>query len=122
MDLFPEYQPQATRLRPRLKSLADRGVYFGTSSWKYDGWLGSIYSEDRYQTRGKLSKAKFEENCLTEYAQTFPTVCGDFAFYQFPSQEYWQRLFDAASAPFVFSFKVPEDITVAVWPKHARYG
>ena len=32
MELFPEYQPQATRLRPVLKSLADRGTYFGTSS------------------------------------------------------------------------------------------
>jgi hypothetical protein len=40
MDLIPEYQSQATRLRPRLKSPAERGIYFGTSSWKYDGWLG----------------------------------------------------------------------------------
>jgi hypothetical protein len=49
--------PQAARLAPKLHALADRGVYFGTSSWKYDGWIGSIYREDRYlerQVRGKL--------------------------------------------------------------------
>jgi hypothetical protein len=89
MSLFPEPDeppPQAARLRPRLRALADRGIYFGTSSWKYEGWLGSIYKTDRYLTRGKHSRAKFEENCLAEYAEVFPTVCGDFAFY-YPGKE-----------------------------------
>ncbi len=117
-----EMPPQAARLAPKLRDLADRGIYFGTSSWKYEGWLGSIYSEGRYVTRGKLSKAKFEQNCLTEYCETFPTVCGDLTFYQFPSEEYWAKLFDATPEHFVFGFKVPEDITVETWPKHARYG
>ncbi len=45
--------PQAARLAPKLRALADRGVYFGTSSWKYEGWLGSIYSRDRYITRAE---------------------------------------------------------------------
>jgi uncharacterized protein YecE (DUF72 family) len=114
--------PQAARLAPKLRDLAEDGIYFGTSSWKYDGWLGSIYSEDRYETRGKFSNAKFEQDCLSEYAETFPTVCGDFAFYQFPTPQYWAKLFDATPDGFVFSFKVPEDITVATWPTHARYG
>src|SRR5690348_7777291 len=73
--------PQAARLRPKLRALAERRIYFGTSSWKYDGWLGSIYSPDRYATRAKFSKKKFEDTCLAEYAETFPAVCGDFAFY-----------------------------------------
>jgi hypothetical protein len=34
-------------------------VYFGTSSWKYEGWLGSIYTPERYLTRGKFSKKKW---------------------------------------------------------------
>src|SRR4051812_44028294 len=105
-----------------LRALAAQGIYFGTSSWKYEGWLGSIYTEGRYQTRGKHSKKKFEETCLSQYAATFPTVCGDFAFYQFPSEEYWERLFRQTPADFLFGFKVPEDITVATWPMHARYG
>jgi uncharacterized protein YecE (DUF72 family) len=128
MSLFPEFDladglpPLASRLGPKLRALASRGVYFGTSSWKYEGWLGTIYNEKRYQTRGKLSKRKFEENCLTEYTATFPTVCGDFAFYQFPSADYWARLFEATPADFQFAFKVPEDITAFTWPSHARYG
>jgi uncharacterized protein YecE (DUF72 family) len=114
--------PQAARLAPKLRALAGSGIYFGTSSWKYEGWLGSIYAEASYLTRGKHSKAKFEENCLSEYAQTFPIVCGDFAFYQFPSAEYWAKLFGATPSNFIFGLKVPEDITVSTWPKHARYG
>ena len=117
-----EMPPQAARLRPKLRALADHGIYFGTSSWKYEGWLGSIYSLDRYQTRGKLSKAKFEAECLRQYAETFPAVCGDFAFYQFPSDEYWAELFGSTPDGFLFGLKVPEDITVATWPGHARYG
>ena len=54
MDAEPiEQLAQAKRLRPRLRALASDGVYFGTSSWKYDGWLGSIYSPDRYITLGR---------------------------------------------------------------------
>jgi uncharacterized protein YecE (DUF72 family) len=123
MDAEPiEQLAQAKRLRPRLRALASDGVYFGTSSWKYDGWLGSIYSPDRYITRGKHSTTKFEDTCLGEYAETFPTVCGDFSFYQFPSQDYWDRLFSQTPGDFIFAFKVPEEITVSTWPKHARYG
>ena len=114
--------PQAARLGPKLRALAERGVYFGTCSWKYEGWLGSIYSPDRYQTRGKFSKKKFEAECLAEYAETFPTVCGDFAFYQFPRAEYWQAPLRRHAGVAAFGLKVPEDITVARWPSHARYG
>jgi uncharacterized protein YecE (DUF72 family) len=123
--LFPKLDnlpPQAARLKPKLRSLAGEGLYFGTSSWKYDGWLGSIYSSPRYQTRGKHSTKKFEDTCLAEYAETFPTVCGDFAFYQFPTAEYWDRLFRQTPSDFLFGLKVPEEITVSTWPKHARYG
>ncbi len=128
MSLLPGFEeetpmaPQAARLAPRLRSLAERGIYFGTSSWKYEGWLGTIYNEERYKTRGKLSKKKFDESCFREYASTFPTVCGDFAFYQFPSPDSWAKLFETTPPGFLFGFKVPEDLTVATWPAHARYG
>ena len=46
--------PQAARLGPKLRALAERGVYFGTSSWKYEGWLGSIYSPERYTHPGQV--------------------------------------------------------------------
>jgi uncharacterized protein YecE (DUF72 family) len=114
--------PLAARLAPALQSLAQRGVYFGTSSWKYEGWLGSIYTRERYLTRGRFSRKKFEAECLREYAETFPVVGGDFSFYQFPTPEYWANLFRGLPAAFGFGLKVPEEITVKHWPGHARYG
>jgi uncharacterized protein YecE (DUF72 family) len=115
-------RPQAARLAPKLRTLADRGVYLGTSSWKYPGWLRSIYTPERYESRGKFSQKKFEAECLAEYARTFRTVGGDFSFYQFPSPDYWARLFDRSPESLTFGLKVPEAITVAKWPGHARYG
>ena len=110
------------RLRDRLNNLAARGVYIGGSSWKYEGWLDQIYSRDRYRTRGRFSKKLFEETCLSEYATVFPTVCGDFAFYQFPSEAFWTKLFRQTPDTFRWGFKVPEQITVSSWPVHPRYG
>src|SRR5438270_7350748 len=104
--------PQAARLAPILRTWADRGIYFGTSSWKYEGWLGAIYSEDRYRSRGKFSRKKFEAECLREYAEIFPAVGGDFSFYQFPTAEFWADLFQGLPERFQFGFKVPEEITV----------
>ncbi len=122
LTLFDDRPAQATRLAPRLRALAAQGIYFGTSSWKYEGWLGSIYTPDRYTVRGKFSHRKFEAECLAEYAETFPVVCGDFSFYQFPSPDFWRELFGGTPAALQFGFKVPEEITVAAWPRHARYG
>jgi uncharacterized protein YecE (DUF72 family) len=109
-------------LAKRLRTLANQHVWIGTSSWKYSGWLGQIYTRERYQTRGKLSQKRFEAECLAEYAETFPIVCGDFSFYQFPSPEYWNKLFGSAPAELQFVLKVPEEVTCEVFPNHARYG
>src|SRR5579862_8104458 len=81
-------------LARRLGDLSAQNIFIGGSSWKYEGWLGQIYSASRYSTRGRFSKRVFEDNCLSEYAETFPAVCGDFAFYQFPREEFWKRLFN----------------------------
>jgi uncharacterized protein YecE (DUF72 family) len=114
--------PLAARLAPSLRALAERGVYLGTSSWKYPGWLGSVYTRERYVTRGKFSNTKFEAQCLREYAETFPVVGGDFSFYQFPTPDSWGRVFSGTPPDFGFGLKVPEQITVPRWPGHARYG
>jgi len=97
-------------------------LFLGTSSWKYEGWLGQIYTPERYFTRGRFSAKRFEQECLNEYAETFPIVCGDFAFYQFPTAAFWRKLFDQVPAPFQFAFKVPEEITLPVFPSLPRYG
>ena len=109
-------------LAARLRSLAAENIWIGTSSWKYEGWLGQIYSPDRYLTRGRFSRKRFEAECLAEYAETFPVVCGDFSFYQFPPPEYWSKLFASAPATLRMALKVPEEVTAEVFPKHARYG
>lgn len=119
-DPAPEFDKAA--LAGRLRALASQNIWIGTSSWKYPGWLDQIYSRDRYTTRGKFSQKRFEAECLAEYAETFPIVCGDFSFYQFPTPEFWQRLFATAPGGLRFALKVPEEVTAEVFPRHARYG
>jgi uncharacterized protein YecE (DUF72 family) len=123
---LPLFDPPSTfdraGLANRLRQLAHEDIWIGTSSWKYPGWLDQIYTRERYQTRGKFSQKRFEAECLAEYAETFPIVCGDFSFYQFPSPEYWRKLFASAPAALQFVLKVPEEVTCEVFPKHARYG
>src|SRR5688572_20897509 len=95
------------RLANTLSNLAREGVMIGTSSWKYEGWIGQIYSREPYMVRGRFSQKRFEQQCLAEYAQTFPVVCGDFSFYQFPSEDFWAKLFASAPPSLQFAFKVP---------------
>jgi uncharacterized protein YecE (DUF72 family) len=122
-SLFEEPQEfDRQRLRARLAALAQENIFIGTSSWKYEGWLGQIYSRQRYLTRGRFSQKRFNEECLDEYAETFPIVCGDFSFYQFPSESFWSKLFGSAPATMQFAFKVPEEVTVKQFPRHPRYG
>jgi uncharacterized protein YecE (DUF72 family) len=109
-------------LGKRLRALADQRIFIGTSSWKYDGWLGQIYTRERYFSRGKFSQKAFEAECLREFAETFPIVCGDFSFYQFPTPEFWKKLFTGAPPQLQFALKVPEEVTVEVFPRHPRYG
>lgn len=105
-----------------LRRLAAEGIYLGTSSWKYEGWLGQVYTHSNYLSRGRFSRKLFEATCLSEYAKVFPAVCGDFSFYQFPSEEYWRRLFGQVPPEFLFAFKAPEQITCKTFPRHERYG
>ncbi len=118
LPLFPEPEPETKSiLTPRLRALAAQNIFIGTSSWKYPGWIGEIYTPHRY-----TSQKRFEAECLAEYAETFPIVCGDFAFYQFPSPQFWQKLFALVPQSFLFAFKTPEEITRPRFPSHPRYG
>jgi hypothetical protein len=65
------------KIKLRAEKLAADGIFIGKSSWKYEGWLDQIYSRDRYIFRGKFAKARFDRNCLAEYAEVFKTVCID---------------------------------------------
>jgi uncharacterized protein YecE (DUF72 family) len=109
-------------LARRMAKLAQQNILVGGSSWKYEGWLDQIYTRSRYLTRGRFSKKQFEEGCLEEYGEVYRTVCGDFAFYQFPSDDFWKRLFSQVPPSFQFAFKVPERITCKIFPVQTRYG
>ncbi|MDB6139969.1 MAG: hypothetical protein JWO94_3041, partial [Verrucomicrobiaceae bacterium] len=80
-------QPSFPReaLRQALQALAANNVYIGTSSWKYPGWMGLLYDEQRYIWRGRFAQNRFERDCLEEYSQIFHTVCVDAGYYRFPS-------------------------------------
>ena len=102
--------------------LAAQGVFIGTSSWKYEGWMGQLYTPQRYEYRGKVAKTRFERDCLAEYAEVFKTVCVDAAYYDFPRREYLQRLADAVPDDFRFGFKVTDAVTLKKFPNLPRFG
>jgi uncharacterized protein YecE (DUF72 family) len=108
--------------RARISALAERGIFLGTSSWKYDGWVGQIYTAERYEYRGRFAMSRFEENCLREYAETFRTVCFDGSFYALPDERKLQAMADQVPDNFRFGFKVSDEITVKRWPEVARSG
>lgn len=102
--------------------LADNDVLIGASSWKYPGWLGQIYDEQRYLWRNKFANSRFEKGCLEEYGAIFSTVSVDAGYYRFPSQQYLASL--AAQVPdgFKLSFKVTDEITIKKFTKLPRFG
>jgi len=106
----------------QVSNLASRNIFIGTSSWKYEGWLGQLYSPERYAYRGKVAKSRFEAGCLEEYAETFKTVCVDAGFYRFPDERYIEKLSAQVPQGFRLSFKVTDEITLKNFPHHARHG
>jgi len=110
------------RMKRSAVALAASGIFIGTSSWKYPGWLGMLYDESRYVWRGKFAHSRFEKNCLNEYAEVFKTVCVDAAYYTFPSLPYLQGLAAQVPADFQFGFKVTDEITLKKFPNLPRFG
>src|ERR1035441_9083136 len=97
-----EFSPE--RERPKLKQLAKQGIYLGTSSWKYEGWIGQVYNADYSGPRSKVQKKRFEAECLLEYASIFSTVCLHEGYWRFPDP---QRLTKYAE-------QVPDDFSCRI--------
>jgi uncharacterized protein YecE (DUF72 family) len=110
------------QLAAKLRALAEQNVFIGTSSWKYPGWFGAIYERDRYVWRGRFSEARFERNCLAEFAETFPTVSVDASYYQFFKPKVIEELAAQVPDSFQFAFKVCSDITLKRFPQLPRFG
>jgi uncharacterized protein YecE (DUF72 family) len=102
--------------------LAGEGIFVGTSSWKYPGWRGQLYTDDRYIYRGAFSETRLQRLCLGEYAEVFKTVCVDAAYYNFPSRRWLEELTGQVPADFLFAFKVTDAITLKRFPVLPRFG
>lgn len=109
-------------LSDAVARLAAQGVFLGTSSWKYPGWLGTVYTPSRYEHRGRVAASRFERECLREYAEVFPTVCVDATYYAFPTERQLASLAGQVPPGFRFGFKVTDEITVRRFPRLARFG
>ena len=110
------------KIKEKVAALAAKGVYIGTSSWKYQGWFGQIYTPARYEYRGKVATTRFERDCLREYAEVFKTVSVDAAYYTFPSEKYLVGLADQVPDDFKFGFKVTDAVTIKKFPNLSRFG
>ncbi len=113
--------------RTRIASVArrlfeDHRICLGTSSWRYAGWCGILYDEDRYLWGTHFSKKRFSDHCLEEYAQTFRSVCVDATYYALPRKRFIEGIASQTPEDFVFSFKVPDEITIRTFPKVAAFG
>jgi uncharacterized protein YecE (DUF72 family) len=106
----------------RLQALTREGVWIGTSSWKYPGWIDQLYTRDRYVWRGRFAESRFERCCLAEYAEVLPTVCVDAAYYKFPDERYLAGLMEGVPPGFLFTFKVTDEITVRRFTNLPRFG
>jgi uncharacterized protein YecE (DUF72 family) len=92
-------------------------VRLGTSSWSFPGWRGLVY--DREATPARLARAG-----LRAYAghPLFRTVGLDRTFYAPMTPAAFADLAAQVPATFRFVVKALETATVAVFPRHARYG
>ena len=97
-------------------------ICLGTSSWRYPGWCGILYDEDSYLWSTHFSKKRFSEHCLEEYAETFCSVCVDATYYALPRKKFIATIAEQVKEDFVFSFKVPDEITIKSFPDISAFG
>lgn len=97
-------------------------VRLGTSSWAYEGWRGQVY-------RQAYAKSRFAKDCLKEYAayehggtRLFRTVGVDHSFYRPPTAVQWADYAVQVPEDFRICSKVWEEITIAAFTDHPRYG
>jgi uncharacterized protein YecE (DUF72 family) len=100
----------------KIQELARKGIYIGTSSWKYRGWEGTIYRG------GYTSEAEFQREALREYSQLFSCVGLDFTFYNWPTASQAAQLLNDTPDDFVFCPKVTNRISMARFPNHPSQG
>lgn len=99
-----------------ISELRGRDIFLGTSSWKYEGWKGSVYRRP-YRT-----SKQFNEACLSEFAEQYSAVGVDHTYYDWPKTTMFEKYFAQTPDDFRFGLKVTEKVTVFQYPKLKRYG
>lgn len=99
-----------------LRKYLNHQWYFGTSSWKYEGWKGLIYKEPY------SSDKSFQENCLKEYGTQYTCVGVDHTYYNWPSTKGFAKYIEQTPEHFRFVLKATDKITVLKYPRLSRYG
>lgn len=131
LPLFPVSSPTAPLVREHeelaaepepLRSPLSPLIRFGTSTWTYEGWQGQVYKRS-------YAKAAFARECLGEYCQyvyqgrpLFRTVGNDSTFYRPPTANQLRRYLNQIPEDFEMCCKVWEELTIAHYANHARYG
>lgn len=93
-------------------------IRFGTSSWTYPGWQGTVYQQE-YK-----NEKDFKARSLGEYGKFpwFRTVGIDSSFYGPPRASTLENYHSLLPQDFTWVTKVWEEITIPTYPKHKRYG
>lgn len=76
------------------------GIFVGTQGWSYPAWIGSFYP---IGTRAA--------DMLSVYARAFGTVEVDSTFYAIPAEPVVRGWRDRVPDRFIFSLKVPQEVT-----------
>lgn len=105
---------------PEVKAIADRlpnSVYFGTSSWAFEGWRGLVYAPN-------APKTKLSRHGLGAYAQhpLLRAVGLDRTYYAPISASDFAAYADMVSDDFRFLVKAHERCTFAVFRGGGRYA
>lgn len=97
-------------------------IKFGTSTWAYEGWQGTVYKRP-------YPKGRFKKDCLAEYATyqyndmpLFSTVGLDQTFYRPPTDQLLQDYAAQIPPGFEMCSKVWERITIPQFPNLPEYG
>lgn len=108
-----EHPPELAALAARLP----KTLRMGTSSWAYTGWADLVYAREYPQQR--LSR----EGLGAYAAHPLMRAVGvDRSYYSPPSADEFAAYAAAVPPDFRFLVKAHEACTIAVYPRHARYG
>jgi uncharacterized protein YecE (DUF72 family) len=117
---LPPPQLDAATFAPELAALGSRMpslLRLGGMSWSYRGWVGHVYGVD-------VSDKRLAAHGLTAYGKhpLLRMVEIDRSYYEPLPPDVLRGFAEQVPDDFMFWVKAHEDIVVARYPEHARYG